>query len=268
MTAETTAPVAADTHIRTEITDGVMVITMDRADKKNALTHAMYDALADAFADAHCNADVRVLLLQAAGDLFTAGNDLNDFMAAPPNFDSHDTPPVGRFLQALNSTTKPLMMAVNGKAIGIGTTMVLHADLAYAGDDAVFKMPFIDLALVPEAGSSLLLPQLVGPAKAAEWLLLGEAFDAAEAKSAGLVAEVYPAAELQARVLEKARKLASRAPRAVRDTKALLKPHRADVAARIAEEGRLFSAALSSPEFREAVTAFFEKRPADFSKAV
>lgn len=246
--------------------DGVMTLTLNRPQKKNALTHEMYSALADAFSTAHCDPAVRVILLRAEGEYFTSGNDLNDFAMSPPDLAGDEQPPVGRFLAALNATAKPLVIAVNGPAIGIGVTMLLHADLVYASENATFRMPFIDLALVPEAGSSLLLPQRVGHAKASEWLLLGEAFDAREALSCGIVAQLYPADALNAAVREKAQRLARKAPGAVRQTKALLNGDRGLTGERIAAEGRLFAAALQSEEFREAVNAFFEKRPADFSR--
>lgn len=263
----TTATLSSDTSLVTKsVEHGVMSLRLNRPDKKNALTHAMYTALADAFSDAHCDSAVRVIYLTGSGDYFTSGNDLNDFASAPPDLASGETPPVGRFLAALNATRKPLVIAVNGPAVGIGVTMLLHADLVYAARDARFKMPFIDLALVPEAGSSRILPQRVGHAKASEWLLLGEAFDAEEAVATGIVARLFGRDELDGEALDRARRLAAKAPGAVRQTKALLNGDRSLIGERIAAEGKLFTEALKSEEFAEAVAAFFEKRPADFSR--
>jgi enoyl-CoA hydratase/carnithine racemase len=263
--AMTDTPTISDPII-TSVADRVMTLRINRPAKKNALTQEMYSALADAFSRAHCDPEIRVLYLTGVGDYFTSGNDLNDFAASPPDLASDDVPPVGRFLSALAATTKPLVIAVNGAAVGIGVTMLLHADLVYAARHARFKMPFIDLALVPEAGSSLILPQRVGHALASEWLLLGEGFDGEEALRAGIVARLFDVGTLDAQAYGRARALAQKAPEAVRQTKALLNDDRGPLRERIAKEGEIFSQALRSEEFAEAVTAFFEKRPADFSR--
>ncbi len=250
-------------HIRTERADGVLHLALDRPDKKNALTRAMYAALADALTDAASDARVRAVVLGGSGGVFTAGNDLGDFVQAPP---TDPDSPVFRFLSAAVGFPKPLVAAVEGPAIGIGTTILLHCDLAYAAPDALFKMPFVDLGLVPEAASSLLLPRLAGPARAAELLMFGEAFSAETAREIGLVNAVVDG-DVTAHALGRARTLAQKPPAALRQTKALLRRATADaVGDTLAHEGRLFVERLASPEAQEAFTAFFEKRPPDFSR--
>lgn len=249
------------TEILTEIAGGVMTLTFNRPDKKNALTAEMYAALADAFAAAEADPAVRVILLAGAGGAFTAGNDLQDFLARPP---SGDDAPVFRFLRALVTAQKPLVAAVSGVAVGVGTTMLLHCDLVYAGDSARLSMPFVNLALVPEAGSSLLLPRLVGHQKAAELLMFGEPIDARTAREIGLVAEVFPDATLADEVRARVAKLAAKAPEALRLTKQLMKAPKATAAEQMAAEGALFQQRLGSAEAREAFTAFMEKRAPRF----
>ena len=241
---------------------GVLHLALDRPAKKNAITRAMYAALADALGRAAGDPGVRAVVLSGRGGVFTAGNDLGDFLLDPP---TGTDSPVFRFLRAASTFPKPLLAAVDGPAVGIGTTVLLHCDLAYAAPDARFKLPFVDLGLVPEAASSLLLPRAVGPMRAAGWLLFGEAFSAADALAAGLVNEVV--ADPTARALERARTLAAKPPEAVRLTKALLR--RADATAvreTMAVEGEHFTERLVSPEAQEAFTAFFEKRAPDFSR--
>jgi enoyl-CoA hydratase/carnithine racemase len=250
------------TAITTTVDAGVLSIAMNRPDKKNALTHAMYAAMADALERAEHEAAIRVVLITGTGDAFTSGNDLGDFMSAPPQ---GEDAPVFRFLRAIASASKPIVAAVNGLAVGVGTTMLLHCDLVYAARSATFTAPFVNLALVPEAASSLLLPQRIGHAKAAELFLLGAKLDAAGAEAAGLVAAVFDDAALAAEAMTRARALAAKAPNAVRLTKALMKRQPEPVATRMAEEARHFGMQLASPEVREAITAFMQKRAPDFS---
>ncbi len=249
------------TEILTQIAGGVMTLTFNRPDKKNALTAEMYAALADGFAAAEADPAVRVILLTGAGGAFTAGNDLQDFLARPA---TGDDAPVSRFLRALASATKPLVAAVQGVAVGVGTTMLLHCDLVYAGESARLSMPFVNLALVPEAASSLLLPRLVGHQKAAELFMFGEPIDARTAREIGLVAEVFNDAALADEVRTRLAKLAAKAPEALRLTKRLMKAPKASVAEQMAEEGAIFRERLQSAEAREAFTAFMEKRAPRF----
>ena len=257
-------------HVLRAIDKGVMTVTLNRADKKNALTEAMYAALGDALEAAAKDASVKVVMFTGSGDSFTAGNDLADFAAAgakPVGADEGETP-VNRFLRLIATTEKPLIAAVNGLAVGVGVTMLLHCDLVYAGQSATFQTPFVNLGLVPEAASSLLLPSLVGNQKAAELLFLGKKIGAAEAERIGLVADVLPDAELAARAGAIAQELATKAPTAVKLTKQLLRgASRPDIARRMAEEGVHFAKQLRSAEVKEAISAFFEKRAPDFSKA-
>ena len=251
------------TPVTTTLEAGVLSIVMNRPEKKNALTHAMYAAMADALERAERDAAIRVSLITGSGDAFTAGNDLGDFMSAPPQ---GGDAPVFRFLRAISSARKPVVAAVNGLAVGVGTTMLLHCDLVYAARSATFTAPFVNLALVPEAASSLLLPQRIGHAKAAELFLLGAKLDAAQAEAAGLVAAVFDDATLLTEATTRAKALAAKAPNAVRMTKELMKRQPEPVDARMAEEARHFGAQLASPEVREAITAFMQKRAPDFSK--
>jgi enoyl-CoA hydratase/carnithine racemase len=242
----------------------VQRIQLNRPDKKNAITTAMYAGLADALAAADADRSVRVLLLHGAGDCFTAGNDLQDFLANPPQSEDR---PAFRFLHALSHAGKPIVAAVHGVAIGIGTTMLGHCDLVYAAEGTRFHLPFVNLGLCPEGGSSLLLPLTARYQRAAELLMLGEPFDAAKAREVGLVTEIVPGPQLLAAATATAQRLAAKPPESLRLTKQLLK--RAllpQIDAAIAEELKVFVARLASPEAKEAFTAFFEKRPPDFSK--
>ena len=251
--------------IKTTETEGILEITIDRATKKNALTLAMYDALAAALARATADLAIRVVLVRGGvgeGANFTSGNDLNDFMRAPP---TGDESPVARFLEALRTFDKPLVAAVAGHAIGIGTTMLFHCDLVYAAEDARFQLPFVNLALVPEAASSFLLPRLVGHARAAELLFFGEPFDAKAAREFGIVNAVVPRDALLPEARKRAQLLATKPPVALRETKRLMKQPLADeTKARMRAEGAVFVQRLASPELAEAITAFFEKRPPKF----
>ena len=243
--------------------DGVVELRFDRPDKKNALTTSMYAALADAMAGIAADPGVRVVLFTGSGGSFCAGNDLNDFLANPPN--SEDAP-VFRFLRALAGCQAVLVAAVAGPAVGIGTTMLLPCDMVIAAESAKFALPFVNLGLVPEAASSLLLPRLIGHQRAARLLLLGEPFDARTAHGLGLVNEVVAEAELAGAADALVQKLLAKAPEALRLTRALLRSATTTVDARMVEEVRVFAPRLESAEFREAVKAFFEKRPADFSQ--
>ena len=251
------------TPILTAADGGVLRLTIDRPEKKNALTVAMYAALAEAFRAAEADPSVRVLLLHGAGDAFTAGNDLADFVQHPPTDESS---PVFQFLDALSTATKPVVAAVHGPAIGIGTTLLLHCDLVYATRDARLQMPFVTLGLCPEAASSYLLPLVVGPQRAAELLLLGEPFTGEQAHAWGLVNELVSDEHLLDVAMERALALAARPPASVRLSKSFLRrAHSEAVRATIRDEAAAFLDRLQSPEAAEAFTAFFEKRAPDFS---
>ncbi len=256
-------PTATDAAIRTDLDGGVLRVEIRRPEKKNALTVAMYEALTAALRRAEGEAAVRVVLLHGSEGVFTAGNDLSDFVQNPP---ADESSPVFRFLDAVSTFPKPLLAAVAGPAVGIGTTLLLHCDLVYAAPSARLALPFVNLGLSPEAASSYLLPRTVGPQRAAEWLLFGEPFGAEEAERAGLVNEVVPEDELLDRAAERARTLAQKPPAAVRLTKALLRGHDAEaVESTIRDEAGHFLRRLQSPEAAEAFQAFFEKRRPDFS---
>ncbi len=251
-------------HVLVSRDGAVLTIIMNWPDKKNALTGAMYGAMADALASAASDTSVRVVLITGTGDAFTAGNDLGDFVDAPP---TGGDSPVIRFLVALSSASKPVVAAVNGLAVGVGTTMLLHCDLVYAGHSATFSVPFVNLALVPEAASSLLLPRRIGHARAAELFLLGGRLDARQAEAMGLVAAVFDDDRLVDEALRRARALATKAPTAVRATKALMKRGDEFVADRMQAESELFRLQLKSSELKEAIQAFREKRAPNFDKA-
>ena len=241
---------------------GVSTITFNRLDKKNALTEAMYSALAEAMQQAASDDAVRVLVIQGDASVFTAGNDIKDFLEHPPT--STDAP-VFRFLRQLVSFPKPLIAAVAGPAVGVGTTMLFHCDLVYAGDNAAFAMPFVNLGLCPEAGSSLLAPQLVGHQRAAELLLLGEPFLAETARDIGLVNRITAPTEVNALALAQAQRLASKPMSSLLETKRLLKQgQQAALLERLAEEATVFARMLGEPAAREAFTAFMEKRAPQF----
>jgi enoyl-CoA hydratase/carnithine racemase len=241
--------------------DGVLEIRFNRPEKKNALTRDMYETVSAAFERADAEPAIRVVLLTGTGDTFTSGNDVKDFQAA------NSRPRGGsRFLPALSSLQKPLIAAVNGAAIGVGTTMLLHCDLIVAARSARFVMPFTSLGLVPEAASSLLVPRLLGHQRASVMLLLGEPLDAATACEWGLVNRVVDDAALMDTAREMAQRLAALPPQAVRLTKRLIRHGTSDVAERIQEEIALFTERLASPEAQEAFAAFMQKRKPDFSR--
>lgn len=252
------------TRVIVETKDRVLRIEMARPERKNALTFDMYDAMSAALAQAESDSSVRAVLIHGARDCFTAGNDLKDFLERPPHAEDS---PAFRFIKLLPAFPKPMVAAVNGPAVGIGTTMLLHCDLVYAAPGARFQLPFVPLGVVPEAGSSFLLPLIAGWQRAAELLLLGQPFGAEKALAAGFVTEIVPEAELFERARAAAEAIAALPPAAVRAAKALMKkPLREGIAAAMQEEGRIFRERLRSPEAREAMTAFFEKRKPDFSK--
>ena len=249
--------------IKTAVVDGVATIEIARPEKKNAITRAMYTQLADAFDAAREDPAVRAVLLTGQPGIFTSGNDIEDFVQRPTD----DEPPSITFMKALIGCDKPVVAAVTGAAIGIGTTMLLHCDFVYVSDEARLAMPFVSLGLVPEFASSLIVPQLMGNARAAEKLLLGDPFTGAEAVECGIANAVLPASE----VVKHARRIAERfnalPPGAVRDSKTLMRSARARLAVEtIAAEGELFGKRLRSPEAQEAFSAFFQKRKPDFSK--
>lgn len=244
-------------HVLLERRGPVLHLRLNRPDKKNALTLEMYAALAEALRQAE-SSDARAVLFSGAGDAFTGGNDLRDFLERPPTDESS---PVLRFLQALIGSSLPLVAAVQGLAVGIGTTLLLHCDLVYVARSARFHLPFVKLGLIPEAGSSLLLPQRVGAARAAEILLLGEPFGAEEALAMGVVSRVVADEELMQHAWARAQQLAEQPPEALRATRELLR--RADrdaLPSRMREESRLFLERLRSSEARAAMQAFLQSR--------
>ncbi len=254
--------------IKTAILNGVATIEIARPEKKNALTVAMYQAMADALDAAREDAAVRAVLITGQPGIFTSGNDIEDFMSRAPGqgSDALDSP-VFRFMRALLDCDKPVVAAVTGAAIGIGTTMLLHCDFVYVSDEARLAMPFVGLGLVPEFGSSLVVPQLMGQRRAAEKLLLGDPFTPEQAVDCGIANAVLPPAE----VVNHARRVAERfnqlPPGAVREAKRLLRgPQRELLTQVIRTEGEGFTRRLKSPEAMEAFQAFFQKRKPDFSK--
>ena len=224
--------------------NGILTITFNRPDKKNAITVAMYQTIADALKDAECDAGVRAILFTGKSEIFTAGNDLDDFLKNPPQSTKS---PVYQFIQDLSHATKPVIAAVSGLAVGIGTTLLLHCDFVYAADNAKFSMPFAKLGLCPEFASSLLLPQIAGYQRAAEKLMLGEAFSAQEACAMGFVNKVLPSAEVLVFAQAQAAKLVALPTSSLRATKRLMKGKQiAAIEAKIEEESKLFGEMLLS----------------------
>jgi enoyl-CoA hydratase/carnithine racemase len=251
-------------NVIVETKDRILRIELARTDKKNALTQDMYRAMSQALDAADADAGVRAILIHGARDCFTAGNDLKDFLERPP----HAGPAASfDFISRLPKVAKPLIAAVGGVAVGVGTTMLLHCDLVYASPAARFQMPFVPLGLVPEASSSLLLPMIAGYQRAAELLMLGQPFGADKAFAAGFVTEIVPEDRLLEHALAAAAAVAALPPASVRLTKQLMKRTLGEaIAAQMAEEGRIFAERLQSGEAKEAMTAFFEKRKPDFSR--
>lgn len=246
-------------------TGSILELTLNRPDKKNALTLAMYQQLSEALLEADSDPQVRVILLTGAGDSFSAGNDILDFIAALDRPDAVQAPL--KFLQAITTLSKPVIAAVPGVAVGIGTTMLLHCDLVIASDQARFQLPFVRLGLVPEGGASLLLPQLIGHRKAFELVVMGEVFNASLAADLGVVNKVVEHSKLMDVARAQAAKLAALAPEAVRQSKAMLRRGQQEQLQQVlVAEIEQFAARLKSPEAMEALQAFTEKREADFSR--
>ena len=249
--------------IQSEISDGILTLRINRPDKKNALNMAMYQALADGLKSADSNDTVRVIMICGGEDCFTSGNDLTDFLSAPP---TGPESPVMQFLMAISEARKPIVAAVNGLAVGVGVTMLLHCDLAYVGNGATFQMPFVNLGLCPEAGSTLLLPRIMGHQRAAELLLLGEVFTADKAYSLGIITKICPDKDVFATARNRALQLAVQPAAALRLAKDLLKRDYApQLRETIVEEGKQFVARLKSPEAAEALQSFMQRRKPDFS---
>jgi len=252
-------------HIRISLDGGVLTVTLDRADKKNAITQAMYAALSEATERARSDDAVRVLLLRAEGDSFSAGNDIGDFIAIGSQTDKPFDMSVFRFLKALADLDKPLVAAVKGRAVGIGLTMLLHCDMVVVAEDALLSVPFVNLALAPEAASSLLLPLAVGHQRAFEMFALGEPIDGRTAAAWGLANRAVAADQVEAVATELAAKIAGRAPNSIRKTKALMRDAER-LWALMQREGEAFGSQMKSPEAMEAFMAFTQKRAPDFSK--
>jgi enoyl-CoA hydratase/carnithine racemase len=237
---------------------GVTTLTLNRVAKKNSLTADMYATLADAFTQAQADAAVHVVVLQGHETVFSSGNDIADFLKHPPT--SPDVP-VFQFMRAISTFSKPIVAAVCGPAVGIGTTLLFHCDLVYAGDNAAFSMPFVNLGVCPEAASSLLAPQRMGYGRAAEALLLGDPFLAEAALEMGLISRIVPPVEANALAQRQAQRLATKPLASLLETKRLMKQGQAAlVAQRMAEESVVFGRMLGEPAAREAFTAFMEKR--------
>ncbi|RAK60113.1 enoyl-CoA hydratase [Phenylobacterium hankyongense] len=254
-------------HVLIEKSAGVLTLTLNRPEKKNALTREMYRALGTAIDGAEHDKDVRCVLIQANGDMFTAGNDISDFakVNAGDGGASQAREGGNPLLTALGRAKTPLVAAVNGRAVGVGVTLLLHCDLVFVAEDALLTTPFVNLALVPEAASSMLLPARIGHARAFSMFVLGEAVDGPTAAAWGIANAAVPPAELRARARAAADAVAARPPASVALTKALMRDP-VGIAARMDEEGAHFAAQLKSPEAREAFAAFAEKRAPDFSK--
>jgi enoyl-CoA hydratase/carnithine racemase len=249
--------------ILTHTDAGVMTITFNRLDKKNSITSSMYATMAEALAQAATDPAVRVVVFQGHESIFSAGNDIGDFLNQPPTTQES---PVFRFLRGIATFEKPLLAAVAGPAVGIGTTMLFHCDLVYAGDNAAFSMPFVNLGLCPEAASSLLAPRMFGYHRAAEALLMGEPFFAEAAQEVGLVNRVVPPTEVNGYAQAQARKLAGKPLSSLIETKRLMKGDTQAVLQKMDEEGQSFGRMLREPAAKEAFGAFMEKRKPDFSK--
>ena len=255
----------SDDQVLIDKADGVLTVTLNRPEKKNALTVDTYRRIGGAIDAANDDPSVRVVLIQANGDMFTAGHDVAEFAEINAGGEVPERPSGEPLLLALANARKPLVAAVHGRAVGIGLTMLLHCDLVYVAEDALLSCPFVGLALVPEAASSLLLPARIGHVRAFELFVLGKTIDGRTAAAWGLANEAAPADEVQGKAREAARLLALQPAAAVAITKALMRDP-AILRERIGEEFVHFYAQLKSPEAKEAFSAFFEKRQPDFSK--
>ena len=250
--------------IKTATLNGVATIEIARPEKKNAITMAMYKAMAEALVAAKADSTVRAVLITGQPGIFTSGNDIEDFMQRPAGLAES---PAFAFMQALMGCDKPVVAAVTGAAIGIGTTMLLHCDLVYVSDEARLAMPFVSLGLIPEFGSSVIVPLLMGNARAAEKLLLGDPFTGADAVEMGIANAVLPAAEVASHARRIAERFNALPPGAVRETKRLMRRGRSGaIEEAIGVENGLFAARLQSPEAKEAFSAFFQKRRPDFTQ--
>ncbi len=253
--------------IRSELKDGVLTVTLARPEKKNAITQAMYALLAEATNRARTDDAVRVLLFRSEGDSFSAGNDIADFIAIGSSGGGQVTDaPVFHFLRSLAEMDKPVVAAVRGRAVGIGLTLLLHCDLVVVAEDALLSVPFVNLALAPEAASSLLLPTVIGHQRAFEMFALGEPVDGRTAVAWGLANRAVPSDQVDAIAAELALKIASRAPNSIRKTKRLMRDTEA-LWTLMLREGEAFGSQMSSPEAMEAFMAFSQKRAPDFTKA-
>lgn len=248
-------------HITLNTVDRVTTLTISRPKKRNAITQVMYGEMAAALNDYAQSNDVRAFVITGAEDYFTAGNDLQDFSTADKNAGN---PPVTQFLRAISQCPKPIIASVNGPAIGVGLTMLLHCDLVYASKSATFTAPFAKLALVPEAASSILLSASVGMAVANDILLAGRSLDADEAHGYGLISRVFEAENLSREVDKIALHIANSAPTSMRLSKSLIRNRQDEVAAQMETEGELFVSQLKSPEFMEVVAAMMQKRMPKF----
>jgi enoyl-CoA hydratase/carnithine racemase len=252
-------------HVVVEKSDKVLTLTLNRPDKKNALTRAMYQTLATEIANADSDPNVRCILIKANGDMFTAGNDLADFAAVGNSTAAPKPEDANPLLPALAKARTPIVAAVNGRAVGVGVTMLLHCDMVYVAEDALLIAPFVNLALVPEAGSSLLMPLRIGHARAFEMFVLGEPVNAEKAVNWGIANRSVPQAVLHSIARGTAIAIAVRAPASVVATKSLMRDETV-LLARMSQESGHFIRQLKSAEFKEAFTAFSERRAPDFSQ--
>ena len=251
-------------HILSIRHGAVLEARLNRPEKMNAMTGAMYSGIVDILEQASSSNSIRAVLLTAEGSTFTAGNDLAEFMSMSADLDA--VSPQSRFVRAITGATKPIVAAVHGRAVGIGTTMLLHCDLVYGTPDLKLSTPFVDMGLVPEAGSTLLFPTYIGLQRASALMLLGETLDAEAAVAAGLVNATVSADELHAHALEKAQALAAKAPEAFAEARRLMRADRTQLDACMTKEGEAFARAVRGPEAREAFSAFFEKRKPVFNR--
>ncbi len=252
--------------VLTQLEDGILSIILNRPEKKNAITSEMYTLMHQGFEEEAANSDVRVVLLKGNGGVFTAGNDLNDF-ANWLNYENNlDELPVLKLIRSVLRFPKPVVVAVEGYAVGLGSTILPHCDVVVAGESTQFSLPFVRLGAVPEFGSSFLLPLFAGRLRASHVLMLGEPFDVHRARELGLVSEIVADEAVQRRALERAKTLADLPADTLRKVKALINypEYVQQLEARVEEETRLFYQSLTSPEHKEAVKAFFEKRPPNF----